>query len=201
MTAKEFAASRGITATTLYWWRSQLGRRRPATDLVPVEVVEHDVGVARHRARNTSFELHIAGGLTLRITEASTKLSCAVSCERCDADVADVGAHLSRRGATDMRKSVDGLSAVTRQVLEHDPVSGHLFVFCNGRRDRIKILYWERTGFWLLHKRLERGTFAWPVPADGNAKQIELASSDLAALLRGLDLRDAKRRRWYSSTS
>lgn len=96
------------------------------------------------------------------------------------------------RGAPDMRKSIDGLSAVTRQVLEHDPVSGHLFVFCNARQDRIKILYWERTGFWLLHKRLERGTFAWPVPAEGDAKPVEIPASDLAALLGGLDLRDAK---------
>ena len=58
------------------------------------------------------------------------------------------------RGATDMRKSIDGLAAVTKEVLQHDPLSGHLFVFCNRRRDRIKILYWERSGFWLLHKRL-----------------------------------------------
>lgn len=105
------------------------------------------------------------------------------------------------RGATDMRKSIDGLSAVTRQVLEQDPVSGHLFVFCNARRDRIKILYWERTGFWLLHKRLERGTFAWPVSADSESKKVELSSSDLAALLGGLDLHGAKRRRWYSRES
>jgi transposase len=105
------------------------------------------------------------------------------------------------RGATDMRKSIDGLSSVTKQVLEQDPLSGHLFVFCNARRDRIKILYWERSGFWLLHKRLERGTFAWPVPANAEAKQIELASSELAALLGGLDLRTAKRQRWYSRNS
>jgi transposase len=105
------------------------------------------------------------------------------------------------RGATDMRKSIDGLSAVTKQVLEHDPLSGHLFVFCNARRDRIKILYWERSGFWLLHKRLEQGTFAWPVPAESDAKQVELASSDLAALLGGLDVSTARRRRWYSRTS
>jgi hypothetical protein len=52
-----------------------------------------------------------------------------------------------------------------------------------------------------LHKRLERGTFAWPVPADGDAEQVELAASDLAALLGGIDLRDAQRRRWYSRTS
>jgi transposase len=105
------------------------------------------------------------------------------------------------RGATDMRKSIDGLAAVTKDVLEHEPMSGHLFVFCNGRRDRIKILYWERSGFWLLHKRLERGTFAWPLPADSDAKQIELSSSDLAALLGGLDLANARRRRWYSRSS
>jgi transposase len=69
------------------------------------------------------------------------------------------------RGATDMRKSIDGLAAVTIEVLEHDPLSGHLFVLCNGQSNRIKILYWERSGFWLLHKRLERGTFAWPLAA------------------------------------
>jgi transposase len=105
------------------------------------------------------------------------------------------------RGATDMRKSIDGLAAVTKEVLAHDPMSGHLFVFCNGRRDRIKILYWERSGFWLLHKRLERGTFAWPLPANSDAKQIELPASDLTALLSGLDLQRARRRRWYSRSS
>jgi transposase len=105
------------------------------------------------------------------------------------------------RGATDMRKSIDGLAAVTTQILEQDPLSGHLFVFCNARRDRIKILYWERTGFWLLHKRLEQGTFAWPLPANSDGKRIELSSSDLAALLGGLDLGSARRRRWYSRSS
>lgn len=105
------------------------------------------------------------------------------------------------RGATDMRKSIDGLAAITKEVLDHDPMSGHLFAFCNRRRDRIKILYWERTGFWLLHKRLERGTFAWPLPEESDAKQIEMPASDLAALLGGLDLRKATRRRWYSHVS
>lgn len=105
------------------------------------------------------------------------------------------------RGATDMRKSIDCLAAVTKQALEQDPLSGHLFVFCNARRDRIKILYWERTGFWLLHKRLEQGTFAWPLPEGSDEKQLEMSASDLAALLGGLDLRNAKRRRWYSRDS
>lgn len=101
-------------------------------------------------------------------------------------------------GATDMRKSIDGLSAMAKQVLEQDPFSGHLFVFCNRRRDRIKILYWERSGFWLLHKRLERGTFAWPVPTKGDDQQVEMSATDLAALLGGLDLQKVRRRRWFS---
>jgi transposase len=105
------------------------------------------------------------------------------------------------RGATDMRKSIDGLSGVVQQQLEKDPLSGHLFVFCNRRRNRIKILYWEASGYWLLHKRLESGTFAWPVPADSDMKQIELTATDLAALLGGIDVQRSKRRRWYSRVS
>lgn len=105
------------------------------------------------------------------------------------------------RGATDMRKAIDGLAAVTKTVLEQDPLSGHLFVFCNRRRDRIKILYWERSGFWLLHKRLEKGTFAWPVPEDSDARQVEMSATDLAALLGGLDVQRASRRRWYSRST
>ncbi|MDY0088679.1 MAG: IS66 family insertion sequence element accessory protein TnpB [Coriobacteriia bacterium] len=102
------------------------------------------------------------------------------------------------RGETDMRKSIDGLAAITKTVLSHDPLSGHLFVFCNRRRDRIKILYWDNTGFWLLHKRLEKGTFAWPLASDDTSKQIEMSASDLAALLGGLDVQGARRRRWFS---
>jgi transposase len=102
------------------------------------------------------------------------------------------------RGVTDMRKSIDGLAGVVEQVLSNDPFSGHLFVFCNRCRDRIKILYWEQSGFWLLHKRLERGTFAWPVPEDSAEVKVELSSAELAALLGGIDLRTVKRRRWYS---
>ena len=103
------------------------------------------------------------------------------------------------RGATDMRKSIDGLAAVTKTVLEHDPLSGHLFAFCNRKRDRIKILYWEQSGFWLLHKRLEKGTFSWPLADDDATKRVEMSATDLAALLGGLDMQKAKRRRWYSS--
>jgi transposase len=100
------------------------------------------------------------------------------------------------RGATDMRKQIDSLAATVQHALEEDPYSGHLFVFCNRRRDRIKILYWESTGYWLLHKRLEKGTFAWPRTSDDRAT-MQMSATELAALLGGIDVQSARRRKWY----
>lgn len=80
-------------------------------------------------------------------------------------------------GATDLRRSVDGLSAVVRERFGLDPLSGHLFLFRNRRGDRLTILVWDRSGFWVLYKRLERGTFAWPVEV--SAAPVELRSRDL----------------------
>ena len=101
------------------------------------------------------------------------------------------------RGVTDMRKAIDGLEAVTRLTLRRNAFSGDLFVFCNRRRNMIKILYWESSGFWLLHKRLEKGTFAWPAPEGLKQTHIQMDHGELSALLGGLDIRDAKRRKWY----
>jgi len=97
-------------------------------------------------------------------------------------------------GVTDMRKSFDTLAAVVRSVIHSDPLSGHLFVFCNRRRDRLKVLVWEESGFWLLAKRLERGTFSWPGAAQG---KVQHSSAELAALLAGLELSGRKRRRYH----
>lgn len=96
-------------------------------------------------------------------------------------------------GVTDMRKSFDGLAAATTQVIRRNPLSGHVFVFCNRRRHLIKFLVWDGAGFCVFAKRLEQGTFAWP---EGN-EPMELRSEQLAMLLGGLDLRRARRRRWY----
>jgi len=98
-------------------------------------------------------------------------------------------------GATDMRKSFDTLAAVVRAVIHEDPLSGHLFVFCNRRRDRLKILLWESSGFWLFAKRLERGTFAWP---SSTRSRVQYTAAELALLLGGLDITKARRRSWYS---
>ena len=96
----------------------------------------------------------------------------------------------------DLRRGFDGLAAATRQLLRADPLSGHLFCFVNRRRDRAKILVWDRSGFWLLYKRLERGRFALPRPAEG-ARHVELEATELALLLEGIDLAGARRRpRW-----
>jgi transposase len=98
-------------------------------------------------------------------------------------------------GATDLRRSIDGLSALVRDQLQLDPLSGHLFLFRNRRGDRLKILVWDQSGFWVLYKRLEQGTFAWPRDADGAS--VEMRHRDLLLLLSGVDLTRTRRRRWY----
>jgi transposase len=89
-------------------------------------------------------------------------------------------------GATDMRKSIDSLAAEVQVVLHLDPFSSCLFVFCNRRRDKVKILFWERNGFWLCYRRLERGTFRWPNAGDQGT--VAVTRRELRWLLDGLDL-------------
>ena len=96
-----------------------------------------------------------------------------------------------------MRKSFDTLSSLVRNDLGADPISGHLFVFCNKRRDRIKVLYFDGSGLWVCAKRLEKGTFSWP---ETRTRSVELTREELGALLGGLDLGATKRRRWYRRT-
>ena len=90
----------------------------------------------------------------------------------------------------DMRKGFDGLSQLVRERIDQDPLSGHLFVFRNRRRDRVKILYWDRDGFALWYKRLEKGTFRFPEAKDG---RVEVTPAEMAAVLEGIDLSRARR--------
>ena len=98
---------------------------------------------------------------------------------------------------TDMRKGFDTLAALVRDGLGYDPLSGHLFLFIGRRRDRLKILYWDRDGFALWYKRLEQGTFRMPASRP-EATSIELKASELAMLLEGIDLRSIRRRKRFA---
>ncbi len=97
----------------------------------------------------------------------------------------------------DLRKSFDGLSALVQQVFGCDPLDGHLFLFLNRRRDRLKILYWDRDGLALWYKRLEAGTFQLPA-GHGDTPGMELDATQWAMLLGGIDVRSAQRCKRYA---
>jgi transposase len=101
--------------------------------------------------------------------------------------------HVAVEGC-DMRKSFEGLAALVTTELAQDIRGGALFVFSNRRRTRLKILYWDGTGLWVMAKRLEEGTFSWP---QGEQKVIALRPEAFAMLTDGVDLRGAKMRPWY----
>lgn len=93
-------------------------------------------------------------------------------------------------GQVDMRKSVDGLSLLAQEVLQQNPLSGHLFVFANRRGDKLKILYWDRNGFCLWYKRLEKHRFRLPkMPGE----VYTVSASELGMILEGIDLNDQRR--------
>jgi transposase len=88
-------------------------------------------------------------------------------------------------GSTDMRKEINGLSVLVEGQLELDPFSGHLFVFCNRRRTTLKVLFWDRNGFALYQKRLEKDRFHWP---ESREEVMQVTGRELSFLLEGLDL-------------
>ena len=91
----------------------------------------------------------------------------------------------------DFRKAHDGLCAIIRDAFQDDPFSGDVFVFHNGAKDRVKLLLWDRNGFWLLYKRLEKGTFPFDVRGEG--ARVEIYRAQLAMLLEGLEWTRAKK--------
>lgn len=100
---------------------------------------------------------------------------------------------------TSMNYSFDSLMGRAQEIFDEDPTSGHLFLFLNRARDRMKILFWDRDGFCIFYKRLERGTFQL-LTTTRDAEGIELEYSQLVSLLSGLDLRTGRRRRRYRRT-
>lgn len=99
-------------------------------------------------------------------------------------------------GATDMRKGFEGLYGLARDRLLCEPLSGHVFVFANAQRNRLKLLFWDGSGLWVCAKRLEKGRFRWPEAA-GDQPKVVLSHEELTLLLGGIDLAGIKRRPWY----
>jgi transposase len=87
-------------------------------------------------------------------------------------------------GSTDLRKSIDGLSILVQEGFQLDPFSSALFVFCNRKQDKLKILHWDHNGFWLYYRRLERGTFQWP----NKGATLKVSQREFGWLLDGLSL-------------
>ena len=99
-------------------------------------------------------------------------------------------------GSTDMRKGFEGLYGLVRDQLGLDPLSGHLCLFCNKGRNRLKVLYWDGSGLWICAKRLERGRFSWPSGGEDSAR-VTLSYEELSLLLGGIDLTRTRRKNWY----
>ena len=102
---------------------------------------------------------------------------------------------------TDMRRGFPGLSGEVQATLQQDPLSGHLFLFRNRRRDRIKILFWDGDGYVIYYKLLSRGSFQFPEPSDPNSPMVQIRASELSMLLDGIELKGRKRRPRYEHSS
>ena len=97
----------------------------------------------------------------------------------------------------DMRKSFNGLYALAVEQLGEDPTQGGLFLFSNRRRNRLKILYWDGSGLWVLNKRLEQGCFTWPKGCNTQGGKLHLSNESLALLVGGIDLKQGMKKAWY----
>jgi transposase len=99
-------------------------------------------------------------------------------------------------GPTDMRRGFDGLADLARHVLEVDPLSGHLCIFCNRRKNRVKIIYVDATGTWVCSKHLQKGRYSWP-ESDPSFRKVSLSSEELVLLLGGIELERARKKDWW----
>jgi transposase len=97
----------------------------------------------------------------------------------------------------DMRRGFNGLFALAQNQLNEDPLDGGLFIFSNKKRNRIKVLYFDGTGLWVLAKRLEKGKFSWPLSTGADQTKLRLAPEALQLLMDGVDLKQATMRAWY----
>ena len=204
-----------------------------AVDVVTSNVLTSDVltSYAESGDREAKLENDVAGGLVIRLREdASTEILERVLTVVCRHGIASAGCVPSLYGRgqswrggfvlsipstprvflatapTDMRKGFDGLFTLVENVIREDPFSGHLFVFRNRKRDRLKVLWWDTDGLAIFYKRLERGNYQFPTDSEvsksGTTKsRCEIRSDELSLPLAGIDLGSVKRRRRYQRPS
>lgn len=98
--------------------------------------------------------------------------------------------------AIDMRKGFEGLYGLVRDQLLCDPTSGHVFLFSNARRNRLKLIYFDGTGLWVCAKRIEKGRLHWP-SVDADQRKVALSHEEFALLIGGIDLTQTRERKWY----
>ena len=103
-----------------------------------------------------------------------------------------------RPGSTDLRKAVNGLSAIVQETIKQDPFSGSVYLFCNRERKLLKAVYWDKTGFWLSQKRLEKARFPWPCD---ESEARELTEAELRMLLAGIDFFKAHKELFYKKVA
>ena len=103
-----------------------------------------------------------------------------------------------RPGTTDLRKAANGLSAIVQENMKHDPFSGSVYMFCNAERKLLKAVYWDKTGFWLCQKRLEKDRYPWPADA---SEAKELTAEQLRMLLAGIDFFRAHKEVFYKKVA
>ena len=191
---KQFCKEQGLTEGSFYAWRKRLQKKEP------IRFALVDRRVARQEpATEAALELVMATGERLRIGAGVDAATLRTVLEVFAAVIhlpASVRVYLCLT-ACDMRKSFDGLHALVREHLELDAFAGHLFVFASRRKDRVKILYWDRVGFAMWSKRLEEGTYAVPFGDSAAQRQREITAQELGALLSGIDLKQATRRKRY----
>jgi transposase len=101
--------------------------------------------------------------------------------------------------AVDMRKGFEGLHGLVRDHLGQDPLSGHLFLFTNKTKTRLKALVWDGSGLWVCAKRLEKGRFRWPETQ--GVRSLTMRPEELAMLVNGLDVKQTKQRNWYRKSA
>ena len=185
-TIRAFCKERGISDHSFYFWRKRLGTSEPV-----------QFALLKTVTSAATLELILASGERLRIgygVDAATLRGAGRSTAMMHLP-ASVRVYLCL-SPCDMRRSFDGLHALVRDHLQLDPFAGHLYLFANKRRDRLKILYWDRDGFAIWAKLLEEGAYAIP-SAEPGSRRFEISVEELGALLSGIDLSSATRRKRY----